>query len=215
MSEVLDNLQYLLRTAAIYELNGLLALLYVLWEHGAALVAATGCLYLLFHAPGVQRPWITGMTLLVVIAAFLTPAPVPFLVAGMALIGAGAVKLDRFNPDLLRWRVVGALAIYAAAALAYLAYGTYLTGIDAAAWASAIGGQAEAQATLSQGRSFLNTLATWGLWLILPLGYLSLLVQGVLAHPPVAVRPADMITSVRTRRGADQGLGLYDYSSHR
>ncbi|MBI1299251.1 hypothetical protein GC175_30335 [bacterium] len=27
--------------------------------------------------------------------------------------------------------------------------------------------------------AFLTTLATWGLWLILPLGYLSLLAQGV------------------------------------
>jgi hypothetical protein len=63
----------------------------------------------------------------------------------------------------------------------------------------AIGGQAKAQMTLAQGRAFLNTLATWGLWLILPLGYLSLLAQGLLAHPPVSGKPAETIAGVRTR----------------
>jgi hypothetical protein len=79
------------------------------------------------------------------------------------------------------------------------ALSAYLTGVDAAAWAEAIGGQAEAQTTLAQGRAFLNTLATWGLWLILPLGYLSLLAQGLLAHPPTGGRPERTIAQVRTR----------------
>ena len=70
--------------------------------------------------------------------------------------------------------------------------------------AEAIGGQDEAQATLSQGRAFLNTLATWGLWLILPLGYLSLLVQGIFAHPPVPARPEETIAVVRTRGRREQ-----------
>lgn len=213
MNDFLQQTQQTLKTLALYEANGGLALLYVLWANGVALVAVVGCLPLLIDAPAVQRPWITGVTLLVMVAAFFSPAPVPILLAGMTLVGAGAVKLDRFNPDLLRWRAVGALAIYAAAALAYLAYGAYLAGIDAAAWAAAIGGQDEAQTTLSQGRAFLNTLATWGLWLILPLGYLSLLVQGVLAHPPLPARPADTITAVRTRQSTEQRSGLYDYPS--
>jgi len=211
VNDFFQQAQQWLKTLALYETNGLLAFLYVLWANGAALVAVAGCLPLLIYAPNVQRPWITGVTLVVMLAAFLSPAPVPILLAGMTVAGAGAVKLDRFNPDLLRWRVVGALALYAAAALAYLAYGAYLAGIDAAAWAAAIGGQDEAQTTLSQGRAFLNTLATWGLWLILPLAYLSLLVQGVLTHPPLATPPADTITAVRTRQGAQGGRGLYDY----
>jgi hypothetical protein len=48
-------------------------------------------------------------------------------------------------------------------------------------------------------RAFLDTLATWGLWLILPLGYLSLLAQGLLAHPPTGSRPETTIAQVRTR----------------
>ena len=77
---------------------------------------------------------------------------------------------------------------------AYLGYGGYLNGLDAAAWAESIGGQGEAQAALAQGRAFVSTLATWGLWLILPLGYFSLLAQGVLVHPPLPARPQETAT---------------------
>lgn len=199
MNEFLANLQHGLRTLGIWELNGFLALLYVAWEHTAALVAALGLAGLLWGSPATQRGWILGAGLAVVAAALLAPAPVPILLAVMSVAGAAAVTGERFNPDGLRWRVTGGLALYAAAALAYLAYGRYLSGLDAAAWAQAIGGQDEAQAALAQGRAFVNTLATWGLWLILPLGYLSLVLQGILIHPPTGGRPDQVITSVRTR----------------
>ena len=167
----------------------------------AGLLAVGACVVLLVKASESQRLWILSVSILVMLAAFVAPAPVPVLMAGMAMAGMVAVLLDQFSPDTLRWRVVGALALYAGAALGYMLYGRYLVGVDATAWAEAIGGQQEAQATLSQGRAFLNTLATWGLWLILPLGYLSLLVQGLLAHPPVGARPAETISAVRTRGG--------------
>ena len=201
MNEFIQNVQSILKTAALYEVNGLLALVYVLWANGAGLVAVGACVILLVKAPESQRVWILSVSILVMLAAFVAPAPVPVLMAGMAMAGMVAVLLDQFSPDTLRWRVVGALALYAGAALGYMLYGRYLAGVDATAWAEAIGGQQEAQATLSQGRAFLNTLATWGLWLILPLGYLSLLVEGLLAHPPVGTRPAETISAVRTRGG--------------
>jgi hypothetical protein len=199
MEDALQRAGELMRTVGLYGLNGLLALAYTAWEQKAAILTLAAFAALLGPAPVVQRPWIACTALAATLAAFFVPLPVPFLMAAMALAGAGAVAVDRFDPDGLRWRASGALALYAGAALAYLAYSRYLSGADATAWAAAIGGQDEAQAALSQGRSFLNTLATWGLWLILPLGYLSLLVQGLLVHPPVGARPADTITAVRTR----------------
>jgi hypothetical protein len=199
MNEFLANLQHGLRTLGIWEINGLFALLYVAWEHAPAMVAALGLAGLLWRSPATQRGWIASTGLAVIAAALLAPAPVPILLAVMSLAGAGAVASEHFNPDGLRWRVAGGMALYAAAALAYLGYGRYLSGLDAAAWAEALGGQDEAQAALAQGRAFVNTLATWGLWLILPLGYLSLVLQGVLIHPPSAGRPDQVITSVRTR----------------
>lgn len=184
----------------LYTANGALASLYLAWEHGTALATLACFLWFLKCAPEGQRGWFVGAGGLAVTAAFFAPAPVPMLLAGMAAVGAGSVALDRFQPDALRWRVVGGLALYAGAALVYLAYSRYLEGVDAAAWAEAIGGQEQAQTTLAQGRAFLNTLATWGLWLILPLGFLSLLVQGLLAHPPLGERPSETIARVRTRK---------------
>jgi len=202
----MDQVITALRTALTWELNGLLALLYVAWEHVALLITAGACGWLLWGLPvgrresgASQRPWLLGVGILASLAAAFAPAPVPMLLAAMTVAGALAVRADRFNPDALRWRITGGLALYAAAALAYLGYGSYLTGLDAAAWAEAIGGQGEAQAALAQGRAFVSTLATWGLWLILPLGYFSLLAQGVLVHPPLPARPDETITAVRTR----------------
>lgn len=197
--ETVDDFIQLLRLTVLYEANGLLALSYVIWENITTLLTAVGFLVLGWQAPLSQRVWIAGAGALAALATTFAPPPVPILLTGMTLTGMGAVAADRFAPDALRWRVVGGLALYAAGALAYLAYSYYLTGVDAAAWAEAIGGQAEAQATLAQGRSFLNTLAIWGLWLILPLGFLSLLVQGLLAHPPSQGRPSETIATVRTR----------------
>lgn len=195
MNEFSSTVQNLL----LYTTNGTLATLYLAWEHGTALVTLACFLCFLRGAPEGQRGWIAGAGGLAVVAALFAPAPVPMLLAGMTAIGAGAIALDRFQPDALRWRVVGILALYAAGALGYLGYSRYLEGVDAAAWAEAIGGQEQAQSTLAQGRAFLNTLATWGLWLILPLGYLSLLAQGLLAHPPLGERPSQTIARVRTR----------------
>jgi hypothetical protein len=195
----MEQLVHLVRTLLIYAANGLLLLAYVAWEHVSLLLTAGACLWLLNRAPAIQRPWIAGVSALTAMAAVWAPAPVPFLLTGMILAGAMAVQLDHFSPDSLRWRITGAMALYAGAALAYQAYSHYLAGVDAAAWAEAIGGQDEAQAALAQGRAFLNTLATWGLWLILPLGYLSLLAQGLLVHPPVPGQPHETIAAVRTR----------------
>jgi len=212
MSDIITALGDALRTLATWELNGLLALLYTAWEHLAALVTAGAFAGLLWWTPPGrrsaspareaftgQRPWVLGIGVLALLAALFAPVPAPVLLAVMALAGAAAVAFDRFNPDALRWRVAGGLALYALASLAYLGYGSYLAALDAAAWAEAIGGQGEAALTLAQGRAFVDTLATWGLWLILPLAYLSLLAQGLLVHPPLPATPEQVINAVRTR----------------
>ena len=196
LQQLLDTLI----TLAFHVLNGLLALLWVAWDHGSLLVAFSMCLVLYWKANPDRhsRPWMLATGVLASVAAGVAMPPVPVLLACMSVCGAVAVKLDRFNPDALRWRVAGGLSLYALASLAYLAYHQYLGVLDAEAWARQIGGQAEASHTLRQGRAFLDTLATWGLWLILPLGFLSLLAQGMLVHPPLAA-PARTLAQIRSR----------------
>lgn len=178
----------LLHTLLLYLANGFLVLTYVLWEHLAGILVLASFGFFALRAPAGQRAWTVGAGTLALLAAFLAPTPAPFLLATiMSLAGVAAVLLDRFNPDSLRWRITGGLTLYALAALAHLGYQTYLAGVDAAAWAQAIGGQGEASAALVQGRAFVETLATWGLWLIIPLGYFFLLAQ-VLRGPSTPER---------------------------
>jgi hypothetical protein len=195
MEAVKDALNLLIH----YEINGFLAILYVLWEHITAIITAGAMAYFILTAPAAQRVWITATAILAVLATLFTPPPVPLIMAVMAAAGALAVWRDTFNPDNLRWRLNGGLALYALAALGYLAYSHYLDGVDAMTWAKALGGEGAAAATLAQGRAFVNTLATWGLWLIIPLGYFSLLAQSMFVHPPGPQEPHDLITTIRTR----------------
>jgi len=198
---MLETLKNFLHILVLYEANGFLVLTYVLWEHLASVLVLMNFVFFAIRAPAGQRAWTLGGGVLALLAAFFTASPAPFLLAAMSLAGVAAVLLDTFNPDSLRWRITGGLTLYALAALAHLGYQTYLAGVDAAAWAQAIGGQGEASAALAQGRAFVETLATWGLWLILPLGYFSLLAQVLLAHPPLSAKPDEIITAVRTREG--------------
>ncbi len=206
MNDIITTISDALRAAAIWELNGWLALLYTAWLQLAALITAAACAGLLWWQPSghpapvaAQRPWLGGVAALAILAAFVAQPPAPALLAMMAVVGVVAVYLDKFNPNALRWRIAGGLGLYALAALAYLVYSQYLNTLDATAWAEAIGGQGEAVQALAQGRAFVNTLATWGLWLILPLAYFSLLVQGALVHPPLPGSPEAIFTAVRTR----------------
>lgn len=204
-----DAVVHMLQTWLIYVVNGGLVLVYAAWARLAALLTAGAFLTLVGRSPVHRRPWLAGMGTLAVLAAGMAEGPVPFLLAGMAMAGALAVYLDRHAPETLAWRVAGGLTLYAGAALAYVAYSRYLAGLDAASWAAALGGQEAARLTLGRGRAFLETLATWGLWLIMPLGYGSLLAQGILVHPPAPARPTDIIATVRTRNhDPAQGRGV-------
>jgi hypothetical protein len=84
----------------LYLANGALALSYVVWENLAALGAGAAFLGFGWRAPVVQRGAIAAAGGVAVLAAVFAPSPVAY---------------DRFNPDALRWRVVGGLTLYAAA----------------------------------------------------------------------------------------------------
>ena len=178
--------------------NGLLAVAYTLIDHGAAVLLLPALAWLGATAPREHRPWVAAAAVMSVLAGLVVPAPVPVLLAAMAWAGAVAVRLDRFNPTGLRWRVNGGLALYALAALGFAVYASYTSRLDPRTWAGVVA-SGEAASVVAQGRSFLNTIAVWGLWVILPLGYLALLLQGIFVHPPSPGAPADIIHAVRAR----------------
>lgn len=182
----------------VWVANGLLAVIYVAFGRVFVLLLVLPLAYLVGWAPPEHRPWIVAAGVLALGAAAVVPPPVPLLLTLLASAGALAVRLDHFNPKALRWRACGGLALYALAALGFTGYAAYTSRIDSSAWAGIVAG-GESAAIIGQGRAFLSTLAVWGLWVILPVGYLALLLQGIFVHPPTSASPAALIHAVRSR----------------
>lgn len=185
----------------LYPVNGFLALIYVALENWALLVTAGAIFSLVAPAPKAQRLWVLGLLAPALPAAVLVPAPVPLIIAAMCAAGALFVRLDRFNPEGLRWRAAGGIALYSAAALGFALYLSYVSRLNPVEWARLVGSVDEAAGLVASGRSFIHTLGIWGVWLIIPLGYFSLLLQGFLVHPPVPASPEQVVWRVRERRG--------------
>ena len=186
--------------------NGLLAVIYVALSRVFILLLVFPLAYLVGWAPAEHRPWIVAAGVLALAAAAFVPPPVPLLLTLLASAGALAVRLDHFNPKALRWRASGGLALYALAGLGFSGYAAYTSRIDSNAWAGLVAG-GEAAAIVGQGRAFLSTLAVWGLWVILPVGYLALLLQSIFVHPPTSASPAAMIHAVRGRGFPEEARG--------
>ncbi len=191
----------------LWVVNGLLAVVYMLLDHVLLLVLIPPAAWLVATGPPEHRPWVASAGALALLAGALVPPPVPLILAMMAWAGLGAVRLDRFSPKALRWRVSGGIALYALAALGFAGYAAYTSRLDPRAWSAVVAG-GEAASVVEQGRAFLSTIAVWGLWVILPLGYLALLLQGVFVHPPTLATPAAMIHSVRGRGYAEPESGF-------
>ena len=72
-------MSHFLHTLLLYELNGFLALMYVFWEHLAGILVLASFAFFVLRAPAGQRAWTVGAGALALLAAFLAPAPAPFL----------------------------------------------------------------------------------------------------------------------------------------
>jgi hypothetical protein len=194
MESVLQSIE----TFFIWSINGGLVAAFWLADHLVPLATIPAFALLLTRAPREQRPFGLVAGFLGLLTAVAVPPPLPLIVLAMAWAGVAAITLDRFNPNTLRWRVIGGLALYAVAALAWTGYSAYVAHLSPEQWAGALASD-EAASTIAQGRSFLSTISVWGLWIIVPLGYFSLLLQGLFVHPPLQASPAEVIHAVRGR----------------
>ena len=134
-----------------------------------------------------------AMTALVLVlwlcAQWQMGAPVPWIGAAMWIAGLAcilALPAQRFN---LLWYVKGGLAMYALAVIGSRLYLSYASQSNPNDWAAMIGSQ-EAAATIVAGtESSVTTIVLWALWLVIPLGYFSMLFQQVFANPMSLISP--------------------------
>ncbi|MDD5369144.1 MAG: hypothetical protein PHQ40_08665 [Anaerolineaceae bacterium] len=223
----LDHLTASLMDVPIYTVNGLLIL--VFWFTSQAPVLASlmsAALIALLPDAEVQRraafrPAREGeitersmprtaqvITLLVfsawVVAQWGMGEPVPWI--GACMWGAGLLAIlvlpgQRFN---LLWYVKAGIAIYALTVLGSRVYLTNTTTLTPEQWAALVGSTESAAAILANTRSNVTTIVLWILWLVVPLGYFSMLVQQIFINPMSIVSPLagaqEVIKSLRVRR---------------
>jgi hypothetical protein len=226
--QIFDLINALITDAPLYILNGFLLLLYVTLGALPAIVSlvSAGGVMLTADAevqnlatsralrPGRGEMRINGNTAQILTGITLTMwlgaqwgmgAPVPWIGAAMWLAGFIAVSVSpsqRFSMlNLIR---VGIMT-YALTVGASRIYLTYAAQITPEQWAALVGSADSAASIVANTRGNMTTIISWALWLVVPLGYFSMLVQQVFINPisltnPLAT-PQGMLRSLRSRGG--------------
>ncbi|BCY16638.1 hypothetical protein hrd7_04870 [Leptolinea sp. HRD-7] len=210
-----------------YLLNGVLATVYWLGESGAALVSIL-CAGLIIRfvdqrvqsraafrpgrsgreaaTPDLYTAQITTAIILVlwVISQWGMGAPVPWLGAAMWIAGTIILLLVHMQEHTLLWNMKSGIAIYSLAVIGSRLYLAYTAQLSADQWAALIGTSESASAVIANTRENVTTIILWALWLVIPLGYFTMLLQQVLINPMSLVNPlagaSELINRYRTRR---------------
>jgi hypothetical protein len=110
------------------------------------------------------------------------------------------LSAQRFN---LLWYVKAGIAIYALAVVGSRIYLGYTAHLTSEQWAALIGSSENAASVIASTRGNVTTILLWALWLVVPLGYFSMLVQQVFINPMSVVNPLagaqDLLRALRVR----------------
>lgn len=223
-----DQLNAFILDIPIYLINGLLWLVYGLAGSLPALVSAgaAGMMALvvdravqqlsgarpLRQGRGESQPithtaqiLTAGVFVLWLAAQWDMGAPVPWIGAAMWLCGLAAVLISpaqRFN---LLWFVKSGVAVYALAVIGSRLYLNMTSDVSPEAWAGIVGTSQTAVNVVANTRGNVTTVIVWALWLVIPLGYFSMLVQKLFLNPVSLINPLssyeDMLTMLRDRGG--------------
>lgn len=221
--ELFDLLNRLILDAPVYIINGLLVLLYAAAGSFPALtsIAVAGGMMLTADA-GVQnlassrplRPGrgefqikantsqtLTGIALALWLAAQLNMgAPVPWIGAAMWLAGLIAILVSPSQRFSLLNGVKTGIVTYALAVIVSRIYMVYTSQISPEQWAALVGSADAAANIIANTRGNTTTIILWALWLVIPLGYFSMLAQQVFMNP------VSLTTPLATAEGAIRAL---------
>lgn len=227
--DIFELINSIITDAPLYLVNGLLMLLYTLGGSFAAIVSMASAAGIAFTADSeVQNlastramrdgrgeirigmgtsQVLTGVALVMwLVAQFGMGAPVPWIGAAMwmaGFVGISIVPSQRFSMlNLVRVGVV-TYALAVGISRIYLLYSVQVTPDQ---WAALVGSADAAASIIASTRGNTTTIIMWSLWLVVPLGYFSMLVQQVFMNPisltaPMAT-PQAVLRSLRSRGGA-------------
>ena len=169
----------------IWLLNGILALAYLTVEHITVVLLAFPLYWLIATTEKAQRPWMMGASAMALAGGMFGSVAVGLWLLVMASASVLTIRLEKFNPHTLRWRVAGGIAAYA------------LIGLGAAIY-KLLAPAMMSDSFFAQGQVYLSTIVGVAT-IIAPVGFLGMLVQAVWAHPPLEGSPEEMYSQIRTR----------------
>ena len=121
----------------------------------------------------------------------------------MWVAGLTAVMILASQRLNLLWYVKSGLAIYALAVIGSRIYLSYTAQLTSEQWAALIGSSENAATVIANTRGSVTTILLWALWLVVPLGYFSMLVQQIFINPMSIVSPLagaqDLLRALRVR----------------
>lgn len=223
-----NDLGSLLLNLPIYLANGCLVVIYWLVANSSALLSIL-CACLLAFGPDLviqhhaARPVrgnrqvtgstpvtaqvLTGLVLVLwIIGQWGMAAPVPWIGAVMWLAGLVVVWILQAQQYNVLWFVKSGIAIYSLAVIASRVYLSYTAQLSAEEWAAVIGSSQSASAVIANTRGNMTTIVLWALWLVIPLGYFSMLFQQLFLNPMPLSNPLS---------GAQKALGNLRYRGGR
>jgi hypothetical protein len=131
--------------------------------------------------------------------------PVPWIGAVLWLVGMLTVLMmpaQRFN---VSWIAKTGIIIYALCVLASRIYLAYTATLTADQWASLIGSSESAAMVIASTRGSVTTIVLWALWLVAPLGVLTVLIGQLSVNPGALLNPMagyqEVLKNLRSRRG--------------
>lgn len=226
--DIFDLINTFITDAPLYIVNGLLYTIYLLFGAFPAIVSIVSAGGVMWTADtevqnlASARPLregrgemrINGNTAQVLTGISLTAwlmaqagmgAPVPWIGAAMWLAGFVAISVSptqRFS--MLNVVKVGVVT-YALAVGISRVYLMYASQVTPEQWAALVGSADAAATIIANTRGNTTTIVVWALWLVVPLGYFSMLVQQVFLNPvsltmPMAT-PQSALRSLRSRGG--------------
>ena len=228
MDGVLSGLFAFINHTGIYVLNGGLLTTYQLWWNLDKIVTLGAALLTVFYfdrkvqfkaaftprrygrsgaaadnTPKTAQAMTAATAALWFVAAVATEPPIPIIGAMMWVTMIIALLIMPQEQSAILWRSKTAILTYALAAIGFRLYLWQVNSLSPQDWAKVVGSTADAQAIIAQNRGLFTNIASWFLWFLAPLGYLSLLMQRFTVNPMSLTAPwksaADIMRDVRTR----------------
>jgi len=171
----------------IWVINGFLTVIFFSAGQLHSILLAVSSVFFVLTAPMEQKTWTMASSILCLLASLLAPSPAPLFLLVMALMGWGAVYIEKYNRISQRWTSVRGQALYALLSLGYAAWHTL-----------GLGSGSVADPAMAQGVNYLNMLIGIALY-VFPIGFMGWVAQSIWAHPPAPAAPEDLISAVRSR----------------